>query len=98
MKTRRPSFWAILVAVAEDERFRVVLQRERHQQLRLGTGLDAEVEGPAVFDQLLHHVPLLVDLDRVHAAVRTLVVVLGDGLLERAGQHLHARAEDGAGG
>ena len=74
---------AVLVPVAEDERLGVVLQGERDQQLGLGAGLEPEVEGPAVLDQLLDHVALLVDLDRVDAAVGALVVVLGDRLLER---------------
>ncbi len=95
---------AVFVAVAEDERLGVVLQRERHQQLGLGAGLDAEIEGPAVLDQLLDDVALLVDLDRVDAAVVALVVVLGDRLLERAAELLDAacagcrRSGSGAGG
>ena len=85
---------AVLVPVAEDERLGVVLQRERHQQLGLGAGLEPEVEGPPVLDQLLDDVALLVDLDRVDAAVGALVVVLGDRLLERAAELLDARAQD----
>ena len=91
---RRLDVGAVLVAVAEDERFGVVLQRQRDQQLGLGAGLEAEVEGPAVLDQLLDHVALLVHLDRVDAAVGALVVVLGDRLLERAEQLLDAGAQD----
>ena len=100
MMTLRPSFWAsiavsmyaaVLVPVAEDERLGVLLQGEGDQQLRLAARLQAEVEGPAVLDQLLDDVALLVDLDRVDAAVAALVVVLGDGLLERAAELLDAR-------
>jgi hypothetical protein len=47
-----------------------------------------------VLHQLLDDVALLVDLDRVDAAERALVVVLGDRLLERAEQLLDARAQD----
>src|SRR4029079_2071712 len=75
-------------------RFRVLLQGESDQELRLAARLQAEVEGPAVFDQLLDDVALLVDLDRVDAAIAALVVVLGDGLLERSAELLDARAED----
>ncbi len=39
--------------------------------------------GPAELEDFLHHLPLLVHLDRIHAAVIALVVVLGDGALER---------------
>ena len=84
----------VLVAVAEDQGLGVVLQGERHQQLGLGAGLDAQVEGPAVLDQLLDHVALLVDLDRVDAAVGALVVVLRDRLLEGAAELLDPRPQD----
>jgi hypothetical protein len=91
---RRLDVGAVLVPVADDQRFRVLLQGERDQELRLAARLQAEVEGPAVFDQLLDDVALLVDLDRVDAAIAALVVVLGDGLLEGAAELLDARAED----
>ena len=91
---RRLDEGAVLVAVAQDERLGVLLQRQRHQQLRLRAGLDPEVEGTAVLDQLLDHVALLVHLDRVDAAVAALVVVLRDRLLERAEQLLDARPQD----
>ena len=91
---RRLDERAVLVAVAEDERLGVLLQRERDEQLGLGAGLDPEVEGPAVLHQLLDDVALLVDLDRVDAAEGALVVVLGDRLLERAEELLDARAQD----
>ena len=91
---RRLDVGAVLVAVAEDQRLGVVLQRERDQQLGLGAGLEAEVEGAAVLDQLLDHVALLVHLDRVDAAVGALVVVLGDRLLERAAELLDAASQD----
>ena len=38
---------------------------------------------PAVLEDFLHHLPLLIDLDGIDAAVAALVVVLGDGALER---------------
>ena len=74
----------VLVAVAEDQGFGVVVQGERDQQLGLAARLDPEVEGAPVLDELLDDVALLVDLDRVDAAVAALVVVLDDRLLERA--------------
>ena len=66
---RRLDERAVLVAVAEDEGLGVLLEGEGHQQLRLRARLDPEVEGPAVLHQLLDDVALLVDLDRVDAAV-----------------------------
>ncbi len=91
---RRLDVGAIFVAVAEDQRLGVVLEGEGDEQLRLRAGLDAEVVGPPVLHQLLDDVPLLVHLDRVDAAIGAAVVVLGDRLLERAAELLHARAQD----
>ena len=48
-------------------------QRQHGEQLRLGAGLQAEVERLAEVEDLLDDVPLLVDLDRVDAAVVALV-------------------------
>ena len=86
----RPIFWAehrrfdelgVLEAVADDRRV-VVGQRDDGQQLRLGAGLEAELVGLAEVEHLLDDLPLLVDLDRVDAAVAALVLVLGDGGLK----------------
>ena len=91
---RRLDERAVLVAVAEDQRLGVLLQRERDQQLRLRAGLDPEVEGAPVLHQLLDDVALLVDLDRVDAAERAPVLVLHDRLLEGAEQLRQARLQD----
>ena len=72
----------VLEAVADDRR--VVRRHRRHgDQLRLGAGLEAEPVRPAVVEDLLDDLPLLVDLDRVDADVAALVAVLRDGRLER---------------
>ena len=73
----------VLEAVADDGRV-VVGQRHHGQQLGLGAGLQAEVERLAELQDLFHHLPLLVDLDGVDAAVAALVLVLGDGGVEGA--------------
>ncbi len=72
----------VLEAVADDGRF-VVGHRQHRQQLRLRAGFQPKMIGPAELENLLHHLPLLIHLDRVHAAVIAFVVVLGDGALER---------------
>ena len=72
----------VFEAVADDGRI-VVGQRHHGHQLGLRAGLQTEVERLAEFQHLFHHLPLLVDLDRVHAAVLALVVVLADGRLKR---------------
>jgi hypothetical protein len=91
---RRLDVGAVLVAIADDQRLGRVEQRQRHQQLGLGAGLEADPQRRAVLDDLLHHVALLVHLDRVHAPVHTLVPVLGHRLLEAPGDALHARGQD----
>ena len=50
--------------------------------------------GPAELDDLLDHVAVLVDLDRVDALVVALVAVLGDGAAERLVQLDDAALED----
>ncbi len=72
----------VLVAVADDERVLVVEHRHDREQLRLRAGLEAVVVGAAELDDLLDHVAVLVDLDRVDALVLPLVAVLGDGAPE----------------
>ena len=103
MMTWRPSFWArsavsmnalSLYPLQRMQGFGVVLQGQGDQQLGLAARLDAQVEGPPVFDQLLDDVALLVDLDRVDAAVAALVLVLRDGLLEGAAELLDPGLQD----
>ena len=66
----------VLEAVADDRRVHAVGQGQHRQQLGLGAGLEAEVERLAEVENLLDDVPLLIDLDRIDAAVIALVVVL----------------------
>ena len=84
----------VLVAVADDQRVRVLEHRHDRQQLRLRARLEAEVEGLAVLHQVLDDEALLVDLDRIDAAVGALVAVLADGVLEGLVELDDARLED----
>ena len=72
----------VLEAVADDGRF-VVGHGHHGHQFGLGAGFQAELVRLAELQDLFHHLPLLVHLDGVDAAVAALVVVLGDGGLER---------------
>ena len=83
----------VLEPVADDRR--VVGGHGGHgQQLGLGPGLEAEpVLAPEVH-HFLHDLALLVDLDRVDADVAALVLVLGDGVLERRVDLAEAMLED----
>ena len=59
----------ILVAVANDEAFRVGMHGERGEEFRLAAGLEAEMEWFACVDNLFDHLAQLVDFDRKNAAV-----------------------------
>ncbi len=75
----------VFEAVADDGGV-VIRQRHHRHQLGLGAGFQAEMERLAEFQNLFHHLPLLVDLDGVHATVAALILVLGDGGVECAVQ------------
>ena len=64
------------------------------QQFGLGAGFEPEVERLAEIEDLLDDVPLLVDLDRIDAAVFALVVEFADGRLEGVVNLADAMAED----
>ena len=72
---RRLDELGVLEAVADDRRV-VRGQRRHRQQLGLRPGLEAEAVGPAEIQDLLDHLPLLVDLDRIDADVAPLVRML----------------------
>ena len=90
---RRFDELGVLEAVADDRRV-VVGERDDGQQLRLRAGLEAEVVRLAEVEDLLDDLALLVDLDRVDAAVAALVLVLRDGGLERGVDLAEAVLED----
>ena len=66
---RRLDVLLVLVAVADDERLLVLQHRHHGEQLGLRARLEAEVIGAAVLDQPLDEIAVLVDLDRIDAAV-----------------------------
>jgi hypothetical protein len=84
----------ILVAVADQQSFRIVEQGQGDQQLGLAARLQAEVPAPATLHQLLHHMALLIAFDRKHSLVATFVSVLGDGPLKGGMQPLQTILED----
>ena len=68
--------------------------RDHRQQLGLGAGLEAEPVRPAEVEHFLDDLPLLVDLDRIDAAVAALVLVLRDGRLEGGVNLAEAMSQD----
>ena len=83
----------VLEAVADDRRV-VVGQRHDRQQFGLRARFQAEPVRPAEIEDLLDDLPLLVDLDRIDAAVSALVLVLRDGPLEGGVNLAEAVAKD----
>ena len=80
----RPIFWASIAISMNSASLKplqmigvsIVGERDDGEQLGLGAGLEAEVVRLAELEDLFDDLPLLVDLDRVDAAVAALVVVL----------------------
>ena len=58
--------------------FVVLMDRHDREQLGLAAGFEAVVERPAELDDLLDDGAVLVDLDRIDAAVLAAVAVLAD--------------------
>ena len=85
---------AVLEAVADDQGVGRVEQRQRDQELGLAPRLDADAVFGTVLDDLVHDVPLLIDLDRVNAAETPTVSVPLDRVLKRRGELLDARRQD----
>ena len=84
----------VLVAVADDEMVGALPQREHGLQLRLRSALETNPGRLAELDDLLHHVPLLVDLDRIHRGVAAGVRELLHRAVELRVERLDPRAED----
>src|SRR5215204_2681473 len=74
----------VLEAVQDEEALARLLHRERAVELGLRPGLEPEVVARALAEVLLDDRPVLVDLHRVDAHVRALVLVLADGVAEGA--------------
>ena len=90
---RRLDELGVLEAVADDRRV-VVGDGDDGQQLRLAAGFEAEAVRPAEVEHLFDDLPLLIDLDRIDAAVAALVLVLGDGAVKRRVDLAEAVLED----
>ena len=90
---RRFDELGVLEPVADDGGV-IVGDGDHREQLGLGAGFEAELVRPAEVEHLLDDLPLLVDLDRIHAAVGALVVVLRDGRLEGGVNLAKAMSQD----
>jgi hypothetical protein len=90
----QPDELLVLVAVADDEVVGPVGEREDRLQLRLAPHLQPHSMWPAEVQDFLHHMPLLVHLDRVDQRVLAVVLGLLDGDGEALRQALDTGAQD----
>ncbi len=88
-----PHVFLVLVAVAHDEVPGVVVQRQYCLQLRLAAALEADTVCRAELHDLLDHVPLLIDLDRIDESVGAFVLELLDRNSESLTQCRYAGAQ-----
>ena len=79
---RRFDVSAILVAIADQQGIRVFGEREGDQKFSLAPRLQSEIPAIAAVHKMLHHMSLLVALDREDALIRTVVGVVGNGALK----------------
>ena len=84
----------VLVAVADDHGLFADVVRERDRQLGLAARLEADAARATGIDQRRDDVGVLVHLDRIHAAVHTVIVELADRAVEGIEQLVHAVGED----
>ena len=84
----------VLVAVADDEVVAGLAQAQHGLQLRLAAALEPDAELLPELDDLLHHVALLVHLDRVDRGVAPFVAELLDRVGEMPREGRDARPQD----
>src|SRR5207247_8884001 len=77
-----------------EERGGIIDQDESAEQRGLGAGFESETERAAEAHELLHHVLLLVDLDRIDPARASLVAIVADRVVETAEERTQAAVED----
>ena len=73
----------VLVPVANDDALRVVVDGKGGKQLGLAAGLDSKMVRQPGIDDLLHHFPQLIDLDREYPPVLIAIAELRDRRLKR---------------
>ncbi len=79
----------VLVAVANDQAARLVLQRQSGEQLRLAPHFQPKLVRLARVQDFLHHFPQLVDLDWKNSPVFVLIIEFGNRRRERLVERLH---------
>jgi len=84
----------VLVSIAHNHMIGALSQPQNGLQLRLAPALQTHPKGTAILHDLLDHMPLLVDLDRIDRGIAAGVPELLHGPLEIRGQGRDARLQD----
>ena len=71
--------FGVLVPIADDRVTGVATHPQHRLEFGLAAALEAHSEGRPELEDLLHHVALLIDLDRIHEVIPTAVVEFRDG-------------------
>jgi hypothetical protein len=74
----------VLIAIANDETFRVLVHCQRGDQFRLAPGFETEVKLLTGIDNFFDNFAQLIDLDRKNSAIFIFVAKLRDRVLECA--------------
>ncbi len=90
---RHPDVGRVFVAIADDQRFGIVVHGQTGVDLGFRADLQTVVERLAGIEDLFHDFAELVDLDRKNAAIDAFVVVVGDRFVERGVEKLDAMAQ-----
>ncbi len=91
---REPHELLVLVAIAHDRVGRILAHREHDLEFRLAAAFEPDAHRRAELDDLLHDVPLLIHLHRIHERVAAVVGEFLHRVAESDGERLDAAAED----
>ena len=85
---------AVFVAIADQQGVWVAGEREGDQQFGFAARFQTKVPTLASFHEMLHHMSLLVALDRKHALVAAAIVVMSNGAIKGGMQPLETIFQD----
>ena len=84
----------VFIAIADDQRIAVHIDRQHGMQFWLRTRFQTQVELLAMLDDFLHHGANLIDLNGVNDEVLPIVAILIGSLLEAGGSLLNTVIDD----
>ena len=87
---RNPNKCRVLVAVADDQTFRVLMHGQRRNQFGFAAGFETKMKLPARIDDFFDHFTQLIDLDRENAPILIAITKLRHCALKRAVNRFNA--------